>query len=106
MPNHIHGILIIDKPNIIGNADVETQNIASLPPMSNTKNKFGPQSQNLGSVIRSFKIAVTYKAKQIQPDFKWQGRYHDHIIKNESTFQRIRDYIKTNPLNWEKDKFY
>ncbi|CAN5544097.1 hypothetical protein BH23BAC1_BH23BAC1_45930 [soil metagenome] len=55
MPNHIHGIVIIDKP-----ADVETQNFASLPPPppSQSKNKFGPQSQNLGSNIRGSKQLI------------------------------------------------
>ncbi len=94
MPNHIHGIVIIDKPP------------PPPPPPPQSKNKFGPQSQNLGSIIRGFKIGVTNEAKQIQPDFKWQARYHDHIIRIEKTYQRIKDYIMTNPLNWEKDKFY
>lgn len=116
MPNHVHGIVVIDKPDVavavgdtVGtgvNADVETQNFASLPSQPPAPTKFGPQSQNLGSIIRGFKIGVTIKAKQLQPDFKWQARYHDHIIRNENSYQRIRDYIRTNPSNWEKDKFY
>ena len=50
MPNHVHGIIIIDKPAV---PPVQTQNIASLP-----GNKFGPQSQNLASIVRGFKISV------------------------------------------------
>ncbi len=46
MPNHVHGIIVIDKN------DVETHDDASLP----KHNKFGPQSKNLGSIIRGFKI--------------------------------------------------
>lgn len=110
MPNHVHGIVIIDKPD--GGLDdnertVETQNFASLPLESNKpKNQFGPQSKNLASIIRGFKIGVTKNARFINPDFTWQSRYHDHIIRNEKSFYTISEYIVDNPLKWKEDKFY
>ena len=100
MPNHIHGIIIIDKPNI---DNVETQNIASL--QQSPKNKFGPQSQNLASIVRGYKIGVTKNAKTIKPLWKWQSRYHDHIIRDNDEHQRIKNYIINNPKNWINDKF-
>lgn len=123
MPNHIHGIVIIDKNdgddnrNNMDNGDnVETQNFASLPSPpspspsssspSSTKNKFGPQSQNLASIIRGFKIGVTKNARKINSDFAWQPRFYDHIIRNEKSLNRINEYIINNPANWMKDKFY
>ncbi len=48
MPNHVHGIIIINDQNGDG-IFVETQYIASLR-ISN--NKFGPQSKNLASIVR------------------------------------------------------
>ena len=36
----------------------------------------------------------------------WQGRYHDHIIRNERELKYIRNYIGTNPERWPEDKFY
>ena len=115
MPNHVHGIIEIAKSNDEQNAErmtVETQNFASLPITpgnKNThgyKNQFGPQSKNLASIIRGFKIGVTKNARQINPEFQWQSRYHDHIIRNEKSFHRISNYIKNNPKNWNVDKFY
>jgi REP element-mobilizing transposase RayT len=100
MPNHVHGIIIIDKPTT-----VETQNIASLP-FPAGKNKFGPQAQNLPSIIRGYKIGVTKQSKSICPDFSWQPRFHDHIIRDDAEYQRIKDYIEANPMNWAKDKFF
>jgi hypothetical protein len=44
MPNHVHGIIIIDKPTT-----VETQNIASLP-FPAAHNKLGPETQNIASL--------------------------------------------------------
>lgn len=110
MPNHVHGIIIIDKPlNDIGdtNAIVETQNFASLPePKPDNHNKFGPQSKNLASIIRGFKIGVTKFARNNKIEFDWQSRFHDHIIRNDESFQRISDYIINNPSKWTDDKFF
>ncbi len=118
MPNHVHGIVVINKPNDehnderVNNRDhergVETQNFASLQtpmPIKSHKNQFGPQSQNLASIIRGFKIGVTKNARMINPGFAWQSRFHDHIIRDAISFQRISDYIINNPLNWSDDTF-
>jgi REP element-mobilizing transposase RayT len=107
MPNHVHGIIVIDKPVDGGRDDdgtVETQNFASLP--GTTGNKFGPQSKNLASIVRGFKIGVTKFARSNGLIFSWQPRYHDHIIRNDASFQRISDYIKNNPSGWTNDKFF
>ncbi len=115
MPNHIHGIIVIDKSydgrnteNAIGT--IETQNFASLsqpaqtPTHSSPKNKFGPQSKNLASIVRGFKIGVTKNARLINPDFQWQPRFYDHIIRNENEYHRISQYIIDNPSKWNDDK--
>lgn len=112
MPNHVHGIIIIDKPN--DGRNVETQNFASLQSESpklpgridKSKNQFGPQSKNLGSIIRGFKIGVTKSARLVQKDFAWQPRFHDHIIRNGGEYQRISNYIINNPFKWAEDRFY
>jgi REP element-mobilizing transposase RayT len=107
MPNHVHGIIIIDKPDNDG-PNVETQNFASLPsqPSKISTNKFGPQSKNLASIIRGFKIGVTKNARLIHADFAWQSRFYDHIIRNNESYDKIRNYIANNPLKWEEDKFF
>ncbi|MCP4552324.1 MAG: hypothetical protein GY834_09850 [Bacteroidetes bacterium] len=107
MPNHVHGIIIINKPDD-GRDDenVETQNFASLQGQTKPKNQFGPQSKNLASIIRGFKIGVTKNARQIHADFAWQSRFHDHIIRNDKSFEKIKSYIIENPLKWNDDKFY
>ncbi len=126
MPNHVHGIVIINKPNLSdkstkGNSTpVETQNLASLhatthpqltssqsqPPHQKHQNKFGPQSRNLASIIRGYKIGFTKYAKTKKIVFAWQPRFHDHIIRNEQSHRTISEYIINNPLRWQGDKFY
>lgn len=115
MPNHVHGIITIDKSQGgVVKTDVETQNLASLRvtvnetagPSEKSWNRFGPQSRNLGSIIRGFKIGVTKNARSVVAGFAWQSRYHDRIIRDYDEFVRVSHYIKTNPENWKKDRFF
>ena len=96
MPNHFHGILIVNGPENFVNV-VETHSDASLHKVKN----------NLSYIIRGFKSSCT---KQIHlsgnSTFKWQSRFYDHIIRNEHDLRRIRNYIKNNPLKWELDEYY
>jgi len=88
MPNHLHGILFIDKPDY-----VDWQ-----------PNTFGPQRQNLGSVIRGYKSGVKAYATTNTLEFSWQPRYHDRVIRNENELNRIRQYIIENPDNWVRNR--
>jgi REP element-mobilizing transposase RayT len=103
MPNHVHGILVFDKCYFFGREFVETQYIASLRSGGCT-NRFGPQSNNLASVIRGFKIGVKKYAIENKIEFDWQPRFHDHVIRDERALFRIREYIRNNPVNWSGDR--
>ncbi len=90
MPNHVHGIIIIDKLPLDAGAH---ENAPLQEAITITPNKFGPQSLNLGSIVRGFKIGVTKYGKTCNADFKWQPRFHEHIIRNEEEHLKIRNYI-------------
>ena len=123
MPNHIHGIVVIDKPEMAGGDvekmgsvhDVETLHATSLQTasfetLSDAKNEkmanISPKWGSLASVVRSYKSAVTQQSRITHASFAWQARYHDHIIRDDKSYQAISHYIRTNPENWEEDKFY
>jgi putative transposase len=109
MPNHIHGIIIIDhkltssEKNISNRADSNNPVEKEIITNTNPK-KF--QSNSLGSIIGQIKSVCT---KQIylrgHIDFAWQAGYYDRIIRNENELYKIRRYIEQNPLRWgiEKD---
>jgi REP element-mobilizing transposase RayT len=118
MPDHIHGIISIDEKReinrpfvetllatyqniIIENEIVETYNYTSLqkPKNQHFQNLSAP-ANSLSTIIRSFKSAVTIGAGKINPNFEWQSRFHDHIIRDVQSFERIRNYIINNPANW------
>ncbi|HSW88307.1 MAG TPA: transposase [Candidatus Saccharimonadales bacterium] len=102
MPNHIHGILMINKDKPFG---VETQHIASLRE-GEYINKFQPQSMNISSIIRGYKAGVKTWTVKNNIDFAWQPRFHDRIIRDERELHTVQEYIKNNPKNWEKDELY
>lgn len=123
MPNHIHGIIqLLD----IGRGELHSPNTNELHSPNNNLGVYktplrddnwgvcktplrGP-SQTIGAIVRGYKSSVT---KQINllctcdaPIKLWQRNYHDHIIRNEQSYQRISEYIINNPAKWEDDKFY
>jgi putative transposase len=114
MPDHVHGIIRIRRHVSLVSSVVETQNIASLHDKNDKKpetskprvtgNTFGPQSMNLGAIIRGFKIGVTKYARQNKVPFQWQPRFYDHIIRDEKSLFQIRTYIRNNPLHWGSDE--
>lgn len=84
MPDHIHGILFINKP---GKVSWEI-------------NKFGPQRNNLASIIRGYKSSVKTYATINNIDFAWQPGYYDRVIRNENEYIKVREYIYYNPDQW------
>jgi putative transposase len=90
MPNHMHGILLFTR---------DGDGIGSKAP--------GTHAGSVGAAINAFKGAVTFKARhQKLADKIWQPRFHEHVIRNFEELQRIREYIITNPAQWEADRYY
>lgn len=105
MPNHVHAIVIIN--NSVGaycNTPLQTIQTNNV---SLQKRTFTSPKNNLGSVVRGFKTAVTTRAKKLGfLHFSWQRNYYEHIIRNEKSFEKISEYIQYNPKKWEDDMFF
>lgn len=87
MPNHVHGLLIIQ--------DAPADAAGRIP--------------TLGHVIGAYKSSVTRHIHALKDYVEievWQERYHDHIVRDERGYDTIRAYIENNPLVWTQDKFY
>ncbi len=93
-----HGIKYGINPN---NIDIHDQQPQPY------QNQYGPQRKNLASIMRGFKSTCTNQIRQyLIPEFYWQERFHDHIIRNNESYWKIRNYIINNPKNWYNDRFY
>jgi REP-associated tyrosine transposase len=104
MPNHFHGIIVID--NLSG-----TGTLQRAP----TVERFGkPTSNTIPTIIRGYKAAVTKQINSLNinagvynmPERIWQRNYYEHVIRNEASLNKIREYIMSNPLNWQEDDYY
>lgn len=114
MPNHFHAIIGIGKNEYNSGDNCGTNSgdamhcvpTAANQPKPSPKNHFGPQSKNLATIIRGFKIGVTRSARELNPAFTWQSRFHEHIIRDGASFDRITRYIQINPANWQGDTIH
>lgn len=110
MPNHLHGIIIIEQSieNVGATRRVaQKEEDGAIQRIAPTKQRL--ISNSLGSIIGQFKSKVTEKLREISgnSDFKiWQRNYYEHIVRNEIDLQNIRQYISLNPLKWEIDEYY
>ena len=84
MPDHIHGILYINKSD---KTDWQP-------------NQFGKQSRNLASILRGYKSSVKRYANLNEIDFELQSGYYDRVIRNEKEYNNIVQYIYNNPEQW------
>ncbi|MBF8296081.1 MAG: transposase [Bacteroidetes bacterium] len=92
MPNHVHGIIMVLDEQIVG-----------ATPASPLQRK----RHRLGDIVGSFKSAVTKRANEIRGTAGsplWQRGYYDHIIRDDRSLTRIREYIAHNPQRWASDK--
>jgi REP element-mobilizing transposase RayT len=92
MPNHIHGVIHINKE--AENSSETGSNINHWKPWV------------LGVIIGRFKWACTLECRKLFPSFSWQPRFYEHIIRSEEELARISEYIIGNPQNWEKDEYF
>jgi len=94
MPDHIHGIVVIQQA--VGNA-----NLRSLQSLSINRSKM-----LLSTVIQNFKAAVTREVNKSgsYQSVVWQKSFYDHIIHSHAELVRIREYVKENPKEWPKDE--
>ncbi len=113
MPDHIHGIVIIDKHRGI-NATGEMDNMdngngnncrvvacdnptTTNKPLEITVHRYmSSKPGSLSTIIRSYKSAVTKYAHKINPEFAWQSRFYDHVIRNPDSHDRIMQYIQNH----------
>ncbi len=79
MPNHIHAILVLDTGC---NAKVST-------------------------IVSGYKAAVSRRIHETIPQIQvWQRSFHDHVIRNQQSYEKIWTYVRYNGQKWSDDRFY
>jgi putative transposase len=92
MPNHLHGIVLLTE---VG---------AGLKP---APTKSMVRKQALSEIVRAFKTFSSQrinKLREMSGNLFWQRSFYDHVIRDDESLHRIREYIINNPLRWELDQ--
>lgn len=116
MPNHFHGIVMMGdvtagaqelRPH---DAESMTRSCSHAALHPNPNNRIRQRSpKSLGALIAGFKSAATKYINQWRqsPDAPvWQRNYWEHVVRNETDLQEIRQYIVNNPMSWTADRLY
>jgi len=103
MPNHVHGIILINDACRGG----------ATPPMGNgmVSPSGGEVTSplrkiSLGQIVAFYKYQTAKLVNQIRntPGVTvWQRNYHDHIVHDDEHLNKIREYVFQNPLKWDLD---
>ncbi|MDH4474785.1 MAG: hypothetical protein QE487_19425 [Fluviicola sp.] len=124
MPDHIHGILILQHPdnhhlnlakdcsgvaihrdqkeylslkeNLTNTNYLASKNIGGITGISNPM-----LHENISKVIRWYKGRCSFEVRKIGIPLEWQTRFYDHVIRDQNAFDRISQYIIDNPKNWK-----
>jgi len=121
MPNHIHGIIVITDPaSSVGNGRGGEFAAPAIPgkPTPPEMGNDPPQRRqpivtmvpnSLGHIMQTFKAAVSRQAVKdglvARGTPIWQRGYIEHIIRNGASHDRIANYIRNNPANWNAGDF-
>ncbi|HEX9662732.1 MAG TPA: transposase [Candidatus Binatia bacterium] len=98
MPNHIHGIIMVGA-QFIAPHDMQ-QNVFENPRQGAMN-----RAPTLGEIVRAFKAVSTRAIRQTtNPTFAWQRNYYEHVIRDDDSLNRIRQYILDNPARWAFDR--
>lgn len=128
MPNHLHGIILINSEDKINHESSSGNGLMNQTPANQNHVINGLQSTNdssfnicennisgkynlmlnpkitLGKIIRHFKAKTSRIIRKNNHEyFQWQQNYHEWIIRDEKHLDRFRNYIYQNPLKWEID---
>jgi putative transposase len=99
MPNHVHGII-----SLVGAGSPRPEIPAwsvggETPPL--------PMDLNLSTIIGYFKYQSTKLVNESRrtPGARvWQRGFYDHVIRDDESLNRIREYIITNSRRWHLDR--
>ncbi|MGA9397710.1 MAG: transposase, partial [Anaerolineaceae bacterium] len=113
MPNHVHGIIVINDADESAGAGLGIVRVGfpqrglRKPTRTDISSAPAIRRHGLPEIIRGFK---TFSARQINeyrhtPGLAfWKRNYHDHVIRDEDEWQRIVEYIDANPSCWDTDR--
>ena len=117
MPNHFHGIIIIEPPGgenpVAAIHELPLQVVADKSLSAEDKEssrlelRRHRRRMTLPLVVGYFKMNTAKRINKILDSEGvpiWQRNYYEHFIRDPGEHERIRLYIRDNIANWESDE--
>jgi putative transposase len=113
MPNHIHGVLVIEGG---GDDDQKAGEASATKPPSSCRPTLadasplpahGTQAGSLGAIVQNFKSVSSRRINMQLGNAGvpfWQRNYWEHVVRGMADLARIREYIQANPASWQTDE--
>lgn len=105
MPNHLHIVMKVGKGH--NSFQSSASNMGCLKPK-----RHEPQisqdfhhNSRVSIIIGQFKSTIKRLANRNKIQFEWQPRFHEHIIRNQHSYENIMNYVDGNVKNWCNDCF-
>ena len=123
MPNHVHCIIIlgdydepvaekihVEKIHEFSLPSTQPPRLSNQPPTEYEIKQYRKQRRKMliPKLLGKFQQQTSKQMNILRntPGRKnWQPNYHDHVIRNNEEYYRIKQYIINNPRNWGNDKF-
>ena len=105
MPNHVHGIVSI--VGAIHESPLHVTHQQSPERRNKTSDILQRRRMLLSRIVGRFKMV---SAKRINEQREmtgvplWQRNYYEHIVRDEESLARIKEYISNNPNQWDLDR--
>ena len=93
MPNHVHGIVVIN--------DFSRGGSETLP--------YKMMQHGLPEIVRAFKSFSARRINLVKNTHGvavWQRSFYDHIIRDDRDCRNIWEYIQVNPQKWQEDQLH
>ena len=122
MPNHFHAILeiVVGTTLVVDPNNTDTKNGTVVPNKKRQPQGIAPtipptaKNKTVGDMVGAFQSIATVEyirgvknQNWEQFDKKlWQRNYWEHIIRNDTEYHRVANYIINNPAKWNDDQFF
>lgn len=112
MPNHVHGIIALVGVGACADIQSGGQPQGVAPTNDPRPKHDAVHVLSLADIVHRFKTLTTKRYVDGVKQFDWsrfesrlwQRNYYEHVVRNEGSLHRIRQYIGDNPARWEFDR--
>ncbi|RBQ03805.1 transposase [Pedobacter miscanthi] len=111
MPNHMHGIIVLK--DVGATVAVAPENNAKEENTHEENSRATARvAPTIANIIGAYKSIVSNACLQLFKSHNktmgklWQRNYYERIIRDESAYHNISNYIINNPSKWNEDKFH